>query len=235
MRRPFPCRPIRLAFPCSDLKPSAPLRNPELWQRLETTPITLSDGSDLGVALTDRFDIRPRDVAASLTEYRRFLYLVAISDQVLAPSPMVDQIWHLHLRDGAGWSDYANRMFGRELRHIPGRPRPEIDPAYEQTLALLSREFGVRPAAPFWPKPDDFHRATARVSLTGILGVIASLPIGWAFGTGWGIVVFLIGGAAALTGNHWGSRFRLAHRGDGGSDSSGGDYDGGDGGGCGGD
>ena len=132
------------------------MRNPELWHRLQSTPITLSDGADLGVLIADRFDIRPAMVADLMTDYRRFLYLAAISDGLLVPSRAVDQVWALHMADQPAWADFSRRMFGEVLDGIPARARPARNPAYRQTLNLLEAEFGITPKPPIWPGERNF-------------------------------------------------------------------------------
>ncbi|MFD1795651.1 hypothetical protein FQV27_04265 [Paracoccus aurantiacus] len=168
------------------------MRNPELWQQLQSEPITLSDGSDLGVVLTDRYHISPQRTAALLTEYRRFLYLVSLSDGVLAPSTMVDQLWHLHLADDAAWRTYSRKFFGRELRHIPGRPAPENDPAYLSTLRMIREEFDVSPDPEFWPDPSSRSQKGATSLNAFFLGVVVTALVLWQFGPGWATVAFAV-------------------------------------------
>lgn len=176
----------------TELETGPPVRNPELWQRLQSTPITLSDGVDLGVVLTDRYQIRPQGTAALMMEYRRFLYLVATTDEVLAPSTVVDQLWHLHLADAAGWRDYCHSFFGRELHQVSGRPAPERDPAYLRTLTLIRKEFDISPDASFWPDPRS-RAQKGKFSLDILFsGLAVTLFVFWMAGPGWGAVALIL-------------------------------------------
>ena len=233
------------------------MRNPELWQVLESAPITLSDGTDLGVVLADRYDTRPVVVAALLTEYRRFLYLSAVMPDPVAPSPAIAQVWGVHRQDAQGWQDYAQRMFGRDPPFQPSAAAPERDPAYLRTLKGLEAEFAITPKAPIWPNRQDFASQNGKAGLVRVLGVAASVGVGWMFGIGYGLlalvfIVLVLPRVFVGTGNYALRRRSDSsdssgddggnHRGDsdggsdgggdgGGSDGGGGDGGGGDGGG----
>lgn len=168
------------------------LRNPETWQKLETAPIRLSDGADLGALATELFDIRASTAATLLTEYRRFLYLVSVAGQVIAPSTKVDQIWHLHLADHEAWHAFSTAHFGRELRHLPGRPPPERDPAYLRTLALIREEFDSAPDAEFWPDPNSRSQKGADSLNALFIGLAITAGITWLFGWGWGLIALIL-------------------------------------------
>ncbi len=198
------------------------MRNPELWHRLESTPITLSDGTDLGVVLTDRYDIRPVVAAALLTEYRRFLYLAAVLTGPVAPSPAIAQVAQAHRQDAAGWQAYGQAMFGRDLA-VPAKAAAGHDPAYQRSLKALTQEFGTTPKAPIWPGQQDFASQEGKAGLVRILGVIAAIPIGWTFGIGFGLLALAFGVfilPRAVSGD---SKFALQRRSDG-SDGSGSDH-----------
>ncbi|MFV0408339.1 MAG: glycine-rich domain-containing protein [Paracoccus sp. (in: a-proteobacteria)] len=178
------------------------MRNPELWQSLQSTPITLSDGSYLAAELVSQYQISPEQVAELMTEYRRFLYSVAVAGEVLAPSTTVDQLWHLHLADREAWTRYCDRFFGRELRHLPGRPAPEKDPAYQRTLALIRQEFGITPSWVFWPDhKSQKQRGTGSLNLA-FIGMAISLGIGLFFGIGWGLIAMVITLILAIERHH---------------------------------
>lgn len=130
-----------------------------LWHRLEgysfhERPLTQS--------LVDRLCAQtghPVDVCYTLVEeYRRFMYLLGSTGDTLAPSPIVDVVWRLHIADRrAYFDDFCPRIIGRTLHH----PDPDgtaglsfqDDPAYLNTLDYYAQEFG-RPQVQFWPDPD---------------------------------------------------------------------------------
>jgi hypothetical protein len=87
--------------------------------------------------------------------YARFIYLVATSREILAPPPLIDEVWHIHLADHDEYLGvFSNEVVGRAVRHTKGRPRPGADPAYVRTRQRYVEEFGKPPFAKLWPKPD---------------------------------------------------------------------------------
>ncbi len=53
-------------------------------------------------------------------EYKRFIYLIAISDHQMTPSDQMDQAWHLHMTyTRSYWVDLCRNTLGFELHHNP--------------------------------------------------------------------------------------------------------------------
>lgn len=97
---------------------------------------------------------------AAIADYKRFIYLICVADRMLAPSDIVDEVWHLHLiytRDY--WDVFCTTVLGRKIHHGPTRGgTAEADRylgAYRHTLDLYRREFGEPPPATW---PDDQTR-----------------------------------------------------------------------------
>ncbi len=130
-----------------------------LWHRLEgysfhERPLTRS--------LVDRLEDETghsTDVCYILVEeYRRFMYLVGSTGETLAPSPIVDVVWRLHVEDKkAYFDDFCPRIIGRTI-HYAGAdadaPHFLDDPAYTRTLDRYAQEFG-RAQVQYWPDPID--------------------------------------------------------------------------------
>ncbi len=130
-----------------------------LWHRLEgysfhERPLTRS--------LVDRLEEETghsTDVCYILVEeYRRYMYLVGSTGETLAPSPIVDVVWRLHVQDEkAYFEDFCPRVIGRTIHYTPHDTETEHfldDPAYLKTLDYYAQEFG-RAQVQFWPDPDD--------------------------------------------------------------------------------
>lgn len=88
--------------------------------------------------------------------YRRFIYLVCISNERLSPSPDVDKAWHLHLTYTKDyWKRFCGETLGQEVHHYPSSGASEAEVhlrhAYAKTLALLAKEFGEEPPVAVWP------------------------------------------------------------------------------------
>lgn len=105
-------------------------------------------------------------------EYRRFLALIAISDEQLTPSDAVDQAWHLHMvytRDY--WHGLCRDIVGRDIHHEPttggSDRRDHYRSRYSHTLDLYRATFGDTPPADIWPAPAErFAGRFQRVDLT---------------------------------------------------------------------
>ena len=97
---------------------------------------------------------------AVVFEYRRFLYLVAISDSALTPSDQVDQAWHLHLSyTKSYWQELCRSILGFELHHEPtaggDAEQKRYRRQYANTLAFYREMFDETPPPAIWPSVDE--------------------------------------------------------------------------------
>lgn len=124
----------------------------------------------------------PVDVCYTLVEeYRRYMYLVGSTGETLAPSPIVDLVWGLHVADErAYFDDFCQRVIGRTIYRPEGAPLAEFvlqdDPDYIKTLEYYAQEFG-RPQVQFWPDPDF---TSERIS-SALFWIISLAAFGLAF------------------------------------------------------
>lgn len=91
-----------------------------------------------------------------ITEYKRFIYLTAISKKEITPSDQVDQAWHLHLTyTGSYWKDLCEDILGFSLHHNPTKGGPEeqqrFRAQYSFTLSFYEQVFGEPPPDDVWP------------------------------------------------------------------------------------
>jgi hypothetical protein len=139
---------------------------------MTTMPKAAADRRDLWPALA-RFSIgeRPdefrRTLAADngwtddyarrvIQEYRRFLYIAAVSPFEVTPSKPVDEAWHLHLEDAAHYRLLCAQVLRRQLRHLPstgaGEDEARFREQYRKTLLVYESVFGPAPRD-IWPEP----------------------------------------------------------------------------------
>jgi len=85
-------------------------------------------------------------------EYSRFLYLAAISDADVAPSPVVDRVWHLHLADRDDYEDFCRGAIGAVIEHNVAGPEDiqAMEAAYIRTQELYRQEFRRTPPRLIW-------------------------------------------------------------------------------------
>ncbi len=134
-----------------------PMTNPDLWMRISGLEIGPQDAVLSFCARLARENGWPADYARKvIAEYKRFIYLVLVSNQELTPSDQVDQAWHLHMAyTHSYWHDLCRDILGRELHHLPTQggasEQARFRAQYEQTLRIYTGEFGQHPPAALWP------------------------------------------------------------------------------------
>lgn len=81
--------------------------------------------------------------------YRMFLALaVAHPKELLAPSTLVDTMWHYHILDTKKYQEDCREFLGEFLHHFPyfgmrgGEDKTKLVSAGERTAELYMREFG---------------------------------------------------------------------------------------------
>lgn len=93
----------------------------------------------------------------AIQEYKKFVFLVAMTNQNLSPSTVVDRVWHFHLLyTYSYWEEFCGNILKRPLHHFPslGTPQEGVQ-YYEQyceTLRLYRHYFGV-PPEDIWNPP----------------------------------------------------------------------------------
>jgi hypothetical protein len=95
----------------------------------------------------------------TIEEYRKFIYLICISNQALTPSDQVDQVWHLHLLyTQSYWHDLCNNTIKRQIHHGPtqGGKMEMIKyfDHYENTKVIYFEEFKSIPPIDIWPSSE---------------------------------------------------------------------------------
>lgn len=91
-----------------------------------------------------------------VTEYKRYVFLCAISPEQISPSEEVDQAWHMHMTyTESYWTDLCARVLGKPLHHHPTRGGPEerekFFALYENTLTFYREKFNEDPPPDIWP------------------------------------------------------------------------------------
>lgn len=111
-------------------------------------------------------------------EYRRFMYLAAISDQEISPSKPIDEAWHLHLEDHDNYARFCHDAIGKYIEHRPASEASEAErmrAQYARTLELYLKEFGEVPYCYYWPTVRHNRRPDKRYKTGKELGYFGSL------------------------------------------------------------
>lgn len=86
--------------------------------------------------------------AAAIKEYKKFMFLAAISEEMIAPAEIIDVVWHLHLIYTDAYQSFCN-VLGKEIRHVPSRKQLEeqvtFRAAWLHTQTIYTSFFGPMP------------------------------------------------------------------------------------------
>ncbi|MCU0341599.1 MAG: hypothetical protein MUE30_17110 [Spirosomaceae bacterium] len=136
------------------------LTNPSLWQQL--CAFRLNDDPTATVQFSDKLIKEQKWTLAfaqrALAEYKKFLYLCVTQPQGASPSPVVDEVWHLHLTFTENyWQKLCGEVLHKQLHHYPNKGGTSENLRhqnwYNDTLTAYVREFGELPPADIWTIP----------------------------------------------------------------------------------
>lgn len=132
----------------------------KLWAKINDFEL---DSHDSSFTFTDRiarengwtieYSIR------SINEYKKFIFLMCISNHPLTPSDQVDQVWHLHLLyTKSYWEDFCKATLGKQIHHGPTKggqqEKDKYSNWYEKTIELYTSVFNKTPPQDIWPKSE---------------------------------------------------------------------------------
>jgi len=84
----------------------------------------------------------------AILEYKKFMYLASVSNEMVSPSEIVDIVWHQHLIFTTSYSDFCT-LLSKRIEHIPStHNRSEAEKfhkAKERTKELYEQNFGKQP------------------------------------------------------------------------------------------
>lgn len=100
----------------------------------------------------------------AILEYKRFMFLICVTNEPMSPSAAVDEVWHLHLlytRDY--WQQFCPQVLGREVHHSPteggAKEKQKHSDLYTDTLLQYQVWFGQDPPTDIWHHPNHSQKA----------------------------------------------------------------------------
>lgn len=122
----------------------------DLWDRISSFPM---DNPKAELKFSDRLAYLNGWTAEyaqqAINEYLKFIFLCAVSKQMVTPSLAVDSVWHLHLLYTRSYQELCN-IAGRFIHHEPSTggeaETKKFKNIYEQTLALYASYFDAPPS-----------------------------------------------------------------------------------------
>ncbi|MBF4465811.1 hypothetical protein [Flavobacterium sp. LC2016-12] len=98
------------------------------------------------LALENKWTIHFAETA--ILEYKKFMYLAAISNDMVSPSEIVDIVWHQHLIFTSSYTDLCT-LLSKRIEHIPSTHNrsdaEKFHKAKERTKELYEQNFGKQP------------------------------------------------------------------------------------------
>jgi len=94
----------------------------------------------------------------AILEYKKFMFLVCISNEPLTPSDEVDQVWHLHLLyTQSYWNEFCDKTMNKQIHHGPTRGKEEqitFKDQYQFTLDFYETIFNLKAPQDIWPQSE---------------------------------------------------------------------------------
>lgn len=92
----------------------------------------------------------------AILEYKKFIFLLTISNHPLTPSDQVDQVWHLHLiYTQSYWIDFCKNTVQKDIHHGPTKggetENAKYTNWYEKTKELYHETFKTEAPKDIWP------------------------------------------------------------------------------------
>lgn len=105
--------------------------------------------------LSRKLGWHPTFAIRAIEEYKRFLYLGVVSESVVTPSRVIDQVWHEHLLFSRGYREFCRDVLQREFDHnpelLPSEQQTAIFKAqFDATIDLYRVEFNAEPSPQVW-------------------------------------------------------------------------------------
>lgn len=120
----------------------------------------------------------------AILEYKKFMYLAAVSDMMVSPSEIVDTVWHQHLIFTKSYSEFC-AILGKQIQHIPSTQNKEdfqkFKLAKERTTKLYETHFGKQPKS-IWNHANPYEslnlkKSKFKLRTSLIIGIIAFIVL----------------------------------------------------------
>ena len=134
-----------------------------LWQKLEAFDIDEADATFPFSRKLAKNNNWPYSFALkAIEEYKRFLFLCVVLPEGASPSPVIDEVWHLHLTYTHNyWTSLCQQTLGRPIHHTPSKggktEKQKHEQWYQDTLVQYERIFTTKPPADVWNTGDNHN------------------------------------------------------------------------------
>ena len=93
----------------------------KLWDKIKKFEL---DDPEISLSFTDRLARENgwtiEYATRTISEYKKFIFLLTLANHPLTPSDQVDQVWHLHLLyTQSYWEDFCKNTIKKNIHHGP--------------------------------------------------------------------------------------------------------------------
>ena len=129
----------------------------KLWNDIKSFEL---DDPEISLSFTDRLARENgwtmEYAVRTISEYKKFIFLLTIATHPLTPSDQVDQVWHLHLLyTQSYWEDFCEKIVKRKIHHGPTKggenEKNKFTDWYEKTKQLYVDTFNTPIPSDIWP------------------------------------------------------------------------------------
>lgn len=159
--------------------------NKDLWEKIERFDFDHPPSEyDFTLRLAHENYWTRNFTKQAILEYKKFMYLAAVSDMMVSPSEIVDTVWHQHLIFTKSYSEFCT-ILGKQIQHIPSTHNKEdfqkFKLAKERTTKLYETHFGKQPES-IWDHANPYEslnlkKSNFKLRTSLIVGIIAFIVL----------------------------------------------------------
>ncbi len=161
------------------------MMNKDLWEKIELFDFDHPPSEyDFTLRLAHENYWTQNFTKQAILEYKKFMYLAAVSDMMVSPSEIVDTVWHQHLIFTKSYSEFCT-ILGKQIQHIPSTHNKEdfqkFKLAKERTTKLYETRFGKQPES-IWDHANPYEslnlkKSNFKLRTSLIIGIIAFIVL----------------------------------------------------------
>lgn len=116
-----------------------------LWKKIEEYQFdSPEEDYCFSTKLADEQQWTEQFTADAILEYKKFMFLATVSNQMVSPSATIDKVWHQHLTFSDAYEEFCT-VLGKKIKHMPATGKPgqqtSLKAASDQTAVLYKRYF----------------------------------------------------------------------------------------------
>ena len=161
------------------------MMNKDLWKKVEQFNFDQPPSEyDFTLRLASENYWTQNFTRQAILEYKKFMYLAAVSDMMVSPSEIVDTVWHQHLIFTKSYSEFC-QILGKQIQHIPSTHNKDdfqkFKLAKERTTKLYETTFGKQPES-IWNHANPYEslnlkKSNFKLRTSLIIGIIAFIVL----------------------------------------------------------